>query len=77
MCKSVQNCNKMAVCMQLLIKQAPKFFSCVQDTIESISAPRNILSPSRFVGDHSDPRNVNFSYNELCGANNSTTSLFQ
>ena len=75
--ESVQNCNKLAIYTQLLIEQTPKFVSFVQDTIERVSATRNNLNTFWSLGDHSDPRNQNFSYNELCGANNPTISLFQ
>ena len=71
------NCNQMAVGMQLLIDQAPNFFSVVYDTIESVSAPRNTLNAFWWLGDHDDPRDQKFSYNEVCWANKPTTSRLQ
>ena len=75
--QSVPHCNKMAVNMQLLMEEASNFFSFVYDAIESVSALRNTLNTFWLLGDHDDPRDWNFSYNELCGANNPTISRFQ
>ena len=67
----------MNVDIQLLIAQASKFLWFVQDSVENDSAPKNNLNTFWSAGDHDDPSNQKFSYNELYRANKVTTSLFK